>query len=205
MANRHRTADTPNLTPQGQSVSRKTVAEVPLTGLSFDCAGYESIELGSALKIRRAACVASDAVANAMPKEPFNQAITYLRNNVEALRVHLDDGLVPIDNNDTEQLKKQVALGRKNWMFISSIDAGNRAADLMTPLSSAVRNNLDVLDYVKDVLDKLLGGSRDFEAMRPDVWKLADPEAVRIYRQDEGRHRAEAKSAKRAQRRAGCR
>jgi len=35
LANRRRTADTPNLDAQGQSVSRKTVAEVPLTGLSF--------------------------------------------------------------------------------------------------------------------------------------------------------------------------
>ena len=35
LVNRHRTADTPNLAAQGQSVSRKTVAEVPLTGLSF--------------------------------------------------------------------------------------------------------------------------------------------------------------------------
>ena len=40
LANRLRTAETPNLeTPnlaaQGQSVSRKTVAEVPLAGLSF--------------------------------------------------------------------------------------------------------------------------------------------------------------------------
>jgi transposase len=246
--------------------------EIVLSGFEgtilADCyAGYESIELGSAGKIRRAACVAharrkvfesrnnhpshaalllglfqqlydiedrakaftpddrrslrqseslpiwdeigdylaSGAVANVMPKEPFGQAITYLRNNIEALRVHLDDGLVPIDNNDTEQLMKQVALGRKNWMFIGSIDAGNRAADLMTLVSSAVRNDLDVFLYLKDVLDKLLGGSRDFEAMRPDVWKLAHPEAVRIYRQDERRHRAEVKSAKRAKRRAGCR
>jgi restriction system protein len=36
LANRRRTADTPNLAAQGQSVSRKTVAEVPLTGLSLD-------------------------------------------------------------------------------------------------------------------------------------------------------------------------
>ena len=35
LANRRRTADTPNLAAQGQSVSRKTVAEVPLTGLSL--------------------------------------------------------------------------------------------------------------------------------------------------------------------------
>ena len=36
LVNRHRTADTPNLAAQGQSVSRKTVAEVPLTGLSLN-------------------------------------------------------------------------------------------------------------------------------------------------------------------------
>jgi hypothetical protein len=35
LANRRRTADTPNLAAQGQSVSRKTVAEVPLAGLSL--------------------------------------------------------------------------------------------------------------------------------------------------------------------------
>jgi len=35
LANRRRTADTPNLAAQGQSVSRKTVAEVSLTGLSL--------------------------------------------------------------------------------------------------------------------------------------------------------------------------
>ena len=39
LANRHRTADTPHLAVQGQSVSRKTVAEVPLTGLSLDGLG----------------------------------------------------------------------------------------------------------------------------------------------------------------------
>jgi hypothetical protein len=35
LANRRRTADTPDLAAQGQSVSRKTLAEVPLTGPSF--------------------------------------------------------------------------------------------------------------------------------------------------------------------------
>ena len=72
-------------------------------------------------------------------------------------------------------------------------------------MSGSVRNGVDILVYAKDVLDSFLSGSRDFEAMRPDVWKLAHPEAVRIYRQDERRHRAEVKSAKRAKRRAGRR
>ena len=35
LANRLRTAGPPNFAAQGQSVSRKTVADVPLTGLSL--------------------------------------------------------------------------------------------------------------------------------------------------------------------------
>jgi transposase len=145
--------------------------------------------------------LASESVSNVMPKEPFGQAITYLRNQFEHLLVYLDDGLMPIDNNETEQLMKQVALGRKNWMFIGSVAAGYRAADLMSLVSSAARNDLDVFLYVKDVLDRLLAGETDYDALRPDVWKQAHPEAIRIYRQEERRSRADAKAVKRARRR----
>mgnify|MGYP006279763061 CR=1 FL=1 len=81
----------------------------------------------------------------------------------------------------------------------------NRAADLMTLADSAVRNDLECFVYVQDVLYTLLGGNRDYAALRPAVWKLAHPEAVRVYRQHERRHRANAKSAKRARRRTGRR
>jgi len=43
------------------------------------------------------------------------------------------------------------------------------AADLMSLVSSAHRNDLDVFVYVKDVLDRLLAGETDYDAMRPDV------------------------------------
>ena len=56
---------------------------------------------------------------------------------------------------------------REYRMFIGSINAGNRAADLLSLVSSATRNNLDVLVYVKDVLDRLLCERRDYEAMPP--------------------------------------
>lgn len=145
--------------------------------------------------------LSNDAISNVMPKEPFGQALTYLRNQFEHLLVYLDDGLLPIDNNETEQLMKQVALGRKNWMFIGSVAAGYRAADLMSLVSSAARNDLDVFLYVKDVLDRLLAGEMDYDALRPDVWKQSHPEAIRIYRQEERRSRADAKAVKRARRR----
>jgi hypothetical protein len=147
----------------------------------------------------------SAAVGNVMPKEPFGQALTYLRNQFEHLLVYLDDGLLPIDNNETEQLMKQVALGRKNWMFIGSVAAGYRAADLMSLVSSAARNDLDVFLYVKDVLDRLLAGETDYDALRPDTWKQSHPEAIRLYRQEERRSRADAKAVKRARRRIASR
>ena len=142
-----------------------------------------------------------DAVQDVLPKDTFGQALTYLRNQFDPLLVYLDDGLMPIDNNETEQLMKQVAIGRKNWLFIGDVEPGYRAADLLSLVSSAVRNDLDVFVYVKDVLDRLLAGETDFHALRPDVWKESHPEAVRVYRQEERAARADAKATKRARRR----
>ena len=90
---------------------------------------------------------------------------------------------------------------RKNWLFIGSVAAGERAADFLTLVSSAVRNDLDVWAYVKDVLDQLLAGSTDYESLRPDAWKQSHPEAVRTYRTEERRDRADRKQRRRAQRR----
>ena len=79
-------------------------------------------------------------------------------------------------------------------LFIGSLAAGERAADFLTLVSSAVRNDLDVWAYVKDVLDQLLAGSTDYESLRPDVWKQSHPESIRTYR-------ADRKQRRRAQRR----
>ena len=151
--------------------------------------------------IRMREYLASEAVSNVMPKEPFGQSLTYLRNQVDHLLVYLDDGLMPIDNNETEQLMKQVALGRKNWMFIGSVAAGYRSANLMSLVSSAARNDLDVFMYMKAVLERLLAGETNYDTLRPDVWKQSHPEALRLYCQEERRSRADARAVKRARRR----
>ena len=143
----------------------------------------------------------SDAAAKILPKTRFGQALGYLRNHWAPLQLYLSDGLMPIDNNDVEQLMKQVAVGRKNWIFIGSVPAGERAADFMTLVSSAVRNDLDVWAYVKDVLDQLLSGSTDYESLRPDIWKKSHPESIRTYRAKERRDRADRKQRRRSLRR----
>lgn len=143
----------------------------------------------------------SPAAKDVLPKSRFGQALGYLRNQWTALQLYLTDGRMPIDNNDVEQLMKQVALGRKNWLFIGSTAAGDRAADFMTLVASAVRNDLDVWAYLKDVLDRLLAGETDYEPLRCDNWRESHPESIRQYRARERRDKADRKQARRAARR----
>lgn len=145
-----------------------------------------------------------DLAKRVLPKDKIAEALNYVRNHREPLSQFLTDGRLPIDNNDVEQLMKQVAIGRKNWLFIGSVQAGERAANFLTLVSSALRNDLDVYAYLKAVLDALLSGSTDYAALRPDIWALAHPEAIRTYRQAERRDRYARKSARRADRRASA-
>jgi transposase len=147
----------------------------------------------------------SDAARRILPKSKLGEALGYLRNHWDPLRLYLTDGQMPIDNNEVEQLMKQVAIGRKNWLFVGSVAAGERAADFLTLVSSAVRNDLDVWAYIKDVLDQLLAGSTDYEPLRPDIWKESHQEEVRQYRSQERRDRADRKQRRRARRRQASR
>jgi transposase len=143
----------------------------------------------------------SKPATDVLPKSKLGEALGYLRNHWEPLQTYLSDGRIPMDNNEVEQLMKQVAIGRKNWLFIGSVAAGDRAADFLTLVSSAVRNDLDVWAYLKDVLDHLLAGDTDYAALRPDVWRQAHPEAIREYRVTERRDRADRKQLRRSRRR----
>lgn len=147
------------------------------------------------------AYIDSPATAALLPKSVMRGALNYLDNHWEALQAYVADGRMPIDNNEVEQLMKQVALGRKNWLFLGSVDAGRRAAVLLTIISTAVRNDLDVYAYVKDVLDQLLSGSMDYHSLRADIWKQSHPEFIRTYRSDERRDAADRRQHRRAERR----
>ncbi len=172
-------------------------------GKALPCAEREALRAAEALPAwqRLRELLDGEAVARVLPKEKFAEALGYLRNQWDALQVYLGDGRLPIDNNETEQLMKQVAIGRKNWLFVGSVAAGERAADFLSIVSSAVRNDLDVWAYVKEMLDRLLAGDRDFAALRPDRWAAEHPQHIRDYRTEERRDRADARQMRRAHRR----
>ena len=83
------------------------------------------------------------------------KAIDYSLNHWGALSRFLHDGAVPIDNNHIENQMRPWALGRKNWLFIGSELAGERAAVVMSLLQSAKLNGHDPWAYLKDVLTRL--------------------------------------------------
>jgi transposase len=135
------------------------------------------------------------------PKSDFAKALQYVRNHLTELKLYLSHADVPFSNNDTEQLMRQVAVGRKNWLFAGSIAGGDRTAGFFTLTSSAIRNDLDVWLYVKDVLTQLLRGCTDYATLLPWNWREAHPEAVRQYRIDERQQRLERQVERRESRR----
>jgi hypothetical protein len=147
----------------------------------------------------------SAPLMSVLPKSDFAEALRYLRNHWTALNVYVGDGRIPIDNNSVERLMKQVAMGRKAWLFVCSVAGGEQSAKMMTLVSSARRHDLDVWVYVKDVLDQLLAGSTDYQSLLPDIWKERNPEAVRVYRVEERRDKADRKQLNAARRRLATR
>ena len=70
-----------------------------------------------------------------LPKSDLRKALNYARNHWTELTRYLDDPKLAADNNECEQLMKQIGLGRKNWLFCGSIAGGERNAGFMTLVS----------------------------------------------------------------------
>jgi transposase len=138
----------------------------------------------------------------ALPKSNLSKAITYARNQWEALRRYTEDGRLTIDNNVSERTLRHQAIGRKNWLFLGSEAAGPRAAVLSTILAGAKRHHIEPWAYVRDLLVRLHGDETQLEELLPDRWAAAHPEAILSHRLEESRDRAIRTRARRAHRRA---
>ncbi len=65
------------------------------------------------------------------------------------------DGFFDIDNNVAERTLRQIAVGRKNWIFAVSAAGAETAATLFTITSSCHRHGIDVFAYLRDILQRL--------------------------------------------------
>ena len=67
----------------------------------------------------------------------LKKAITYIKNCQEYLMTYLEDGRCSLSNNLSENAIRPFAVGRKNWLFSSSVDGANASAVVYTMVEMA--------------------------------------------------------------------
>jgi transposase len=137
-----------------------------------------------------------------LPKSALAQAVTYASNQWQALCRYTEDGRLTIDNNVSERRLRDQAIGRKNWMFLGSDQAGQRAAVLCTIIAGAKRHRLEPWAYLHDVILQLsVDSSRELlTSLLPDRWAVAHPEHILAHRLEESRQKARRRDQRRASR-----
>ena len=96
------------------------------------------------------------------------RALAYTLHRWESLARYAQDGRHPIDNNAIENAIRPVALGRKNWLFAGSEQAGRRAAAIMSLLATAKANGIDPHAWLTDTLTRLPSTlDRDIDNLLP--------------------------------------
>ena len=84
--------------------------------------------------------------------DQLRKAVNYAVNQRKPLFAHLDDGRLPIHNNETERDLRHVVTGRKNWLMLGSEKGGRVAARLYPLVISCKLANVNVERYLEDVL-----------------------------------------------------
>lgn len=113
-----------------------------------------------------------------LPKSKIGKAATYTRNQWAALNRYVEDGELSIDNNFAERAMRPIAIGRKNWLFVGSVLAGQRAGVLMSLVASCKINQVEPYAYLKDLFNRLAykPAANELLQLLPDQWLLSHPE-----------------------------
>ncbi len=115
----------------------------------------------------------ADATAlEVLPESPIGKAITYQRNQREALCRFLDDARLRLDNNRSERELRREAVGRKNWMFVGSDDGALWNATFVSLFASCQHMGIEPWAYLRDILCLLPDWPRSrVLELSPKFWK----------------------------------
>ena len=101
------------------------------------------------------------ASSKVLPKSALGEAVNYCRNQWPKLAVFLDDGRLELDNNRAERSIKPFVIGRKNWLFANTPRGARTSAVIYSIVETAKENGLNPCAYLKYLLERLPGISRD--------------------------------------------
>jgi transposase len=109
-----------------------------------------------------------------LPQSLMGQAINYALNQWPLLERFLEHGEVEISTNLVENSIRPTAVGKRNWLFFGSEEAGQRSAVMYTLIENCRMHGVEPYAYLKDVLDRLpTTTSWQVAQLMPLNWKLA--------------------------------
>ena len=85
----------------------------------------------------------------------LRKAYTYILNQEAYLRVFLEEGDVPMDNNASERAIRGFCIGKKNWQMIDTINGAKASAIIYSIAETAKANNLKPYDYFEYLLSEI--------------------------------------------------
>ena len=115
-----------------------------------------------------------------LPQSPMGQAISYALNQWPMLERFLEHGEVEIDNNLVENAIRPTAVGKKNWLFFGSEEAGQRSAVVYTLIENCRMHSIEPYTYLKDVLERLpTTTNQQVEQLTPLNWQRTQQAQLR--------------------------
>ena len=84
----------------------------------------------------------------------MDKAVTYVQNRRDSAETYLEDGRCSFSNNLSENAIRPFTVGRKNWLFSSTVDGANASAVTYTMVEMAKAHDLNIYEYLKYVLDQ---------------------------------------------------
>ena len=90
-----------------------------------------------------------------LPKSKLGTAISYTMKQWPYLVAYLRHGMAEIDTNYVENKIRDIALGKKNWLFIGNEECGKIHALWYTLIISAIINDLNPRVYIHYLLTKV--------------------------------------------------
>ena len=149
----------------------KTIRETPIP-LEQISPYRKKHALNSHRRLRRVLAILRHG---ALPESQLGKACAYALNHWTSMSRYLDYGQVAIDNNAMENAIRPTAIGKKNWMFVGHPQAGDRPAILYSILLSCQRLQIDINEYLQDVLslDTRILDNEQLAELTPAQWKKA--------------------------------
>ena len=83
----------------------------------------------------------------------FSKALTYFKNRRNDLMTYLEDGHCSLSNNWSENSIRPVTVGRKNWLFSSSVDGAEASMNIYTIIEMAKLHGLNRQKYLEYILE----------------------------------------------------